>query len=343
MEDRRLGKKDVIITEQTDKSSNRRALHILITGRCNSSCAFCFTREELKEIHFPYSLISEIIKDYYGKGYRIIVLSGGEPTIHPDFLEIVKSAKSTGYEHVKVISNGRMFYYRGFLEQAIKAGLDEAVISVHSHLPSVQDSFAGFKGGFEQTLRGIKNCLQYGLKIRINIVVNNKNVKNLKYSIAFFKDIGVKKIGLLRIMPFGRAWKNKSYLFPNNSRNIKYLIEALETAKRKNVEIGANRFDLKIFKHYPEFMQDPFKFVNEVEARLTEFNNLATKGKELFCYPERCKYCFLEDFCRELHSVCKKTAAKNLNYENLSYIDNNPINPLKFAERYSRRFKNGKI
>ncbi len=328
-------KLDAYITRQVDIKDGvtRKALHLLITGKCNSNCIFCFSRKELRREHFPINSVDEIVKKHFDLGYEILVLSGGEPTIHPEFIKIISNAKSLGYKQIKVITNGRMFSYKRFLSDSIEAGLNGVTISIHSHIPKIQDYLSGVKNGFEQTLDGIKNCLDLGVDIKINIVVNKRNIRELRESLSFFKDIGIKKIGLLRIMPYGQAWKNKENLFYNHNDNIGYLEDALEFAERNGIEIWANRFDLRLFGNYPKFMQNPIKFPNEVESKIGEFQDLIKNGKELFCYPERCSYCFFEDFCRELREEIKIGKCNRL------YVNGNGLmDPIKFAKFYAERF-----
>jgi len=332
---------DAYITTQIDikDSIPNKVIHLLITKKCNSNCLFCFSEKELVKKHLPMNLINKIIQKYFNLGYRILVLSGGEPTIHPNFIEIISSAKFIGYKHIRVITNGRMFSCKSFLERAIIAGLNEATISIHSHIPKIQDYLSNVKGSFKQTLKGIKNCIDSNLNIKINIVVNKHNLKTLKKSLAFFNQLGIKRIGLLRIMPYGRAWENKNSLFYNHNKNIKYLNKALTFSKQNKINIWANRFDLELFKDYPEFIQHPFKFVNEVKSKIDEFEALTKRKKELHCYPERCSYCFLENFCKELHKENDKIKNKSKTINNNFYIDENGlINPIKFAEHYIKKF-----
>jgi len=346
MKDKKMTKLDMLVTTQTDVKDGipKRANHILITGKCNSNCIFCFSRKELLKKHFSINIINKIMQKQFDSDCRILVLSGGEPTIHPNFIKIISNAKSIGYKYIRVITNGRMFAYKKFLKDSINAGLDEVTISIHSHIPKVQDYLSNVKGSFKQALDGIKNCISLNLDTKVNIVVNKKNIKNLKETISFFNKIGIKRIGLLCIMPYGRAWQNKDWLFYNHHDNIKYLNEALKFSRENGVEICANRFDLELFKNYPEFMQHPFKFVNEVESKIKEFEDLTKKGKELFCYPDRCNFCFLNNFCKELHERNDKIKKDVKTKNDKLYLDEDGlINPMKFAEYYLLRFTDEKI
>lgn len=167
---------DVLVTTQTDVREGipKRANHLLITGKCNSNCIFCFSKKELIKKHFSREILNDIMQKQFDSGCRILVLSGGEPTIHPDFIKLISNAKSMGYQYIRVITNGRMFAYKKFIRDSINAGLDEATISIHSHVPKIQDDLSKVNGSFKQALKGIKNCINFKLNTKINIVVNKK-------------------------------------------------------------------------------------------------------------------------------------------------------------------------
>lgn len=343
MQEKKYNKKalDVLITRQIEIKGEEkiRALHLLITGKCNNRCVFCFSRKELLNINFKDKDLKGIIKDSYNSGAKILVLSGGEPTIHPNFLDLIAYAKTTGYSSIRTISNGRMFAYSKFAKKAKKLGLNEVTISIHSHIPIIQDELSGVEGSFNQALKGIENCKRENINLKINIVVNRKNIKKIKETILFFYEkMGVKRISLLRLMPFGLAWKNKSFLY-YNKRDNKYLKEALECAKKNNIELWINRFDLNLFRDYPEFVQNPYKFVNEVESKIIEFEELVTKNKEMYCYPKRCPYCFLENFCKEIREVNKRITKGEIKKEDIVYLnETKKINPLLFSKEYIKKY-----
>jgi len=85
-----------------------------------------------------------------------------------------------------------MFAYKNFLK-TINAGLDEATISLHSHIPKIQDYLSNTKGSFGQAITGIKNCIDSKLDIKINIVVNKHNLKTLKKYYCLLQPIRNKK------------------------------------------------------------------------------------------------------------------------------------------------------
>ena len=112
-----------------DQHTSHTALgNIDLTNRCNLNCPICFananatgrfyepSREEVRQMLELYR--SE--KPVYG---RMVQFSGGEPTIHPDFFDIIADARELGYSHIQVASNGIKFSDPDFTRRAAEAGL----------------------------------------------------------------------------------------------------------------------------------------------------------------------------------------------------------------------------
>ncbi|TXT57907.1 MAG: putative Radical SAM domain protein [Candidatus Thorarchaeota archaeon] len=80
---------------------------IEITGKCNLECDVCFADSPFGE-HVPYSNIEDMINYFvsYESQPEILQLSGGEPTLHPDLIDIIRYAKSLGIGDVAVSTNG---------------------------------------------------------------------------------------------------------------------------------------------------------------------------------------------------------------------------------------------
>ncbi len=88
--------------------------NILVTDRCNRRCSFCFAgsrvnrRDGTKRVsHMSRENIRKVMKFLSITGERQFRLLGGEPTLHPEFAEIVKEALLKNF-HVHIFSNGMM-------------------------------------------------------------------------------------------------------------------------------------------------------------------------------------------------------------------------------------------
>jgi uncharacterized radical SAM superfamily Fe-S cluster-containing enzyme len=80
---------------------------IEITEQCNLECNICFAAATTGD-HMPYDQITSMIDSFvsYESDPELLQLSGGEPTLHPELLEIIKYAKGLGIQDVAVSTNG---------------------------------------------------------------------------------------------------------------------------------------------------------------------------------------------------------------------------------------------
>lgn len=102
--------------------------NIDLTNRCNLTCPICFANANVSgRVYEPSKEeVMEMLRLYRKEepvAGRLVQFSGGEPTIHPDFLEILKGARELGYSHIQVASNGIKFADADFTARAAEAGL----------------------------------------------------------------------------------------------------------------------------------------------------------------------------------------------------------------------------
>jgi len=275
---------------------------------CNNNCIFCLDYEN--QIDPPVKLIplAEIkkeIKKVKNTADKKIVLSGGDPTLHPDLARIIKYAKKEGFAKVQVITNGRMFVYQKFIKELIEAGLDEVTISFHSHIPEIYEKLTGIKDSFGQAKQGLDNLLNARqiagnkLIINIDIVINKMNLPHLKQTIMFFADLGIYEFDLLFIIPFGRAMINKNDLFFDYQENQENIRDVLDLATDSKFHIWLNRFPVQFLEGYEELIQDPEKLFDEIRGRKDMLTYAyKNKSKKLPCYSKfRCNNCYINSFC----------------------------------------------
>jgi MoaA/NifB/PqqE/SkfB family radical SAM enzyme len=147
---------------------------LVLTGSCNNNCRFCYQeRKFFLDTEKARSLISEAKKS----GENHINFFGGEPTIHPDFLGLVRYVKGQGLDF-SLNSNLRLLSYKEVAEKI--AGFDPVLIqtSLHGHYPEIHDKLTRTPGSFEQTVKGIKNLLDLGYdpgRIVVNTVITKQN------------------------------------------------------------------------------------------------------------------------------------------------------------------------
>ncbi|KPV50358.1 molybdenum cofactor biosynthesis protein MoeA [Kouleothrix aurantiaca] len=149
-------------------------LRISLTDRCNFRCVYCMPALGMQFLPRPELLTSDelllVVRAAAAAGFRKIRLTGGEPTLRPDLVEIVAAIKSTpGIEHIAMTTNALRL---GKLAQPLKdAGLDRVNISIDTLDP--QKFRQVTRGGKLETVwEGIEAADRVGLRpIKLNAVV----------------------------------------------------------------------------------------------------------------------------------------------------------------------------
>ncbi len=273
---------------------------------CNNHCTFCLDSNAHDGTMRNNLDIKVQIIEGRKKGMSRLILSGGEPTMHPNFLDFVKLGKRAGYPKVQTVTNGRMFKYPDFLNTAANNGLDEITFSLHGHTAKLHDALVGTPGAFVEETAGLKAALASGrFIINIDIVINKQNIKHLPEMLETFIGWGVQEFDLLHIIPFGNAWSDaRDHLFYDLDGNLEYLQRTFAYARRPDIHIWLNRFPPPYTEGFEDLIQDPYKLNDEVRGRREEFDKYLSLGKKLSCRePERCKYCYLQNLCDTLDTV----------------------------------------
>ena len=286
-----------------EEAAHDRRNWVRLTHDCNNRCTFCLDSNALNGAIRSAEEIKIQIIEGRKKGMTRLILSGGEPTIHPNFLDFVRLGKKAGYRKIQTVTNGRMFSYPEFLQRAADYGLDEITFSLHGHTPKLHDRLVGVPGAFEQEVKGLKAALAMGrFIINIDIVINKQNVPYLPEMLETFISWGVKEFDLLHVIPFGNAWTEaRHHLFYDLDAHAETLKKAFAYSKRPDVHIWLNRFPPQYTEGFEELIQDPYKLNDEVRGRREEFDRYVSLGKKLMCRePERCRHCYLEPLCDAL-------------------------------------------
>lgn len=126
----------------------------------------------------PFNEMKFHIDEMLSMGFKEIELTGGEPTIHPDFFKYCEYITSK-CGHVSCLSNGSKLSNPSFAKRAFECGLNEVLFSVHSAIPEKYDEIVQHRGGFAKLLQGIKNCQDLGMRVRVNCTVHNDNFTEL--------------------------------------------------------------------------------------------------------------------------------------------------------------------
>jgi len=135
----------------------------------------------------------------YELGIRYYKITGGEPLVRQDIVDIVRNISQYADE-VSITTNGSLL--DKYAQELADAGLSRFNISLHS---LNRDVFMEITGGdLRRVLNGIKAAVDTGLPVKLDYVVMRINVNEYREIISFAESIGA-DLNIIELIPLGLA------------------------------------------------------------------------------------------------------------------------------------------
>jgi 7,8-dihydro-6-hydroxymethylpterin dimethyltransferase len=141
-----------------------------LTNRCNMRCPVCFANAAAAGGVFepPLEEIVRQLKVLRGlepTPCTAIQFTGGEPTIHPRFLDVVSAARDMGFSHIQIATNGLTLAEEGFARECRRAGLHTLYLQFDGVGEAPYRRTRNHPGIWAKKLAAIEQCRREGLKI----------------------------------------------------------------------------------------------------------------------------------------------------------------------------------
>lgn len=222
-------------------------ISIEILQRCPNRCIYCSSHSNPQATHLiPFEIIKNVIDGAKSLGCKTVCLSGGEPFLHPQILDIISyiaKQQLTCYVYTSGIYMKDEVYSslpNEYIE-AIRGMVDKVIFNVEADSSALYDQIMGTDvGGFDMMKKSINDCVSSGLLVETHVVPMQVNFKHLKSIFEMCYQLGVSKVSILRLVLQGRALENLSLvkLTGEDSREVTKLIKALKEAYKGKVRIG---------------------------------------------------------------------------------------------------------
>lgn len=222
-------------------------ISIEILQRCPNRCIYCSSHSNPQATHLiPFEIIKNIIDDAKSLGCKTVCLSGGEPFLHPQILDIISyiaKQQLTCYVYTSGIYMKDEVYSslpNEYIE-AIRGMVDKVIFNVEADSSALYDQIMGTDvGGFDMMKKSINDCVSSGLVVETHVVPMQVNFKHLKSIFEMCYQLGVSKVSILRLVLQGRALENLSLvkLSGKDNREVTKLIKALNESYKGKVRIG---------------------------------------------------------------------------------------------------------
>lgn len=174
------------------------------TKTCNLTCVHCYADAEIKR--FAGELSTEeaqrMIEDLASMNVPALLISGGEPLVRPDILDLADYATSLGVR-VTFSTNGTLIN-KEKAERLKKIGVTYVGISVDGG-EDRHDRFRGKVGAFREAIRGIRNCRDAGIRVGIRFTVTQENLDELGQIFKTVEDEDIGRLCIYHLVYAGRG------------------------------------------------------------------------------------------------------------------------------------------
>ncbi|MGZ3421655.1 MAG: radical SAM protein [Polyangiales bacterium] len=247
-----------------------------VTYVCNNRCTFCAVGTRTQVDGHP-TRQREYLDEYRRRGVHMVDFDGGEPTLNPELITLVRYARHIGYDRINVTTNGRLCFYEDFAQKLVNSGLTTLLFSVHGPDDKTHAQQVGVAEAFEQTVGGIRNARKHappGVELGMNVTVTKGNWDKLQGIAELALDLGLPWLNIQFLTPFGRATK---YVAPDT--------QAAADEARRVIDLYRDRMKIQLINlpfcfmpGYEEFLTgDLLKlerhmiFVNNEEVNLAQY------------------------------------------------------------------------
>lgn len=183
------------------------SVNILVTNACNLHCAHCYLesgRPMKGELDGDDWI--RVLQQARQLGAFEINMSGGEATLHRDFVRIAGYIASVPTFNANLNTNGVRLTLEH--EEAIARAFTSVQVSIDDAVPERHDLFRGRSGSFVDTIATIKRLIARGVETNIGFTLTHENLGSLDDMVSLAEDIGVAVLNIGFVAKMGRAESN---------------------------------------------------------------------------------------------------------------------------------------
>lgn len=174
-------------------------IYLEICLRCNANCNYCLNNAgSARPDELSTAELLRTIENLGRDGILEVRLTGGEPTLHPDFYELARAVQLNG---MALSVNSNLLVSRGTLNRLIELGPDLLITS----LDAAKEPHTKQRGkGYEVIVENVRHLRKEGIPLRLNCMLNRDTLPHVERFIDEFASLGCGFCFILT-RPVGRA------------------------------------------------------------------------------------------------------------------------------------------
>lgn len=216
-----------------------------LTHKCPLECSYCYNQLDFagtkdamtKEDWF------KVLEDSRAMGAVQLGISGGEPLLNKDIVEIVQKASDLKF-YTNLITSG-VGGQPGILKKLKDAGLKTIQLGIQSHDENTMTLITNNKNAYKDKIAFAKEIKDLGMQLIVNTCITRQNIHQVGEIIEFADSLNANYLEVANIQYYGWALENINALLPTQ--------EQLEKAKKVTDFYREKRKDMKVFFVVPDY------------------------------------------------------------------------------------------
>ncbi len=247
---------------------------VSITNKCNLLCNFCYANstKQNKTDNLSIEDLKHLFDEFTELNVMRISITGGEPFLRKDIMEILKLA--TSYKFGVVLNTNATQINEQQINELITLNIDRICVSIDSFIKEEHDNIRG-SGAYEKAIKNIKLMKSKNLPVSILFTATKHNIDVMVDTILFFDKMNIEYITVMVVCPTGRA--NEDSLIPAEKWCEQFLY-LTNVVNRKEININVkivppNEGDILWTHYYPLDMTDNLDLLNVLSTGMDISSN----------------------------------------------------------------------
>ncbi|MEM6957715.1 MAG: radical SAM protein, partial [Myxococcota bacterium] len=291
-------------------AADQKQFEIQLGHMCNNRCSFCVSgqRTGMGEAR-PLSAepILPRIEEARAAGHRRVTLLGGEPTLQPAFLQVLRRCAELGFEEVVVFTNGVKTAREAFIDEALATGAPISWrISIQGATEQAHEGTTNKRGSWRRIVQTLRHLHARDQRITVNMCMVSSNLASVPAFAELLLHFGVHQLHLDTMRPMDAGIRSEEELAAITPRLADYAapLEAMARA----FDARAPGFDLNVgnvpycvapsllhrIHHDGEHTETVA--VDDADTLSQPWNKYLVKRRDK-THPNECEGCLMRDRC----------------------------------------------
>ena len=249
---------------------------IELTNRCNLSCQHCLDGRHRGDGELKIEILERILQNARGHGFDHLSFTGGEPTLHPRFTEMLTMVSEAGY-NFGFVTNGWNFtrIYEKLLPHHNR--LTGITFSLEGAREETHDRLRG-KGSYRRVMQAISICVVKDIPFTFNTVITSHNRGELHEIAEIATKLGSRGLRFGHLISTPRIVSGNMDLSPVERRQTEVIIWQLQKTFSIPIVMAPGYYTTELFPCAPLQMQE----INiDWRGNITMCCNLSGHGEDV--------------------------------------------------------------